>query len=66
MCFYLNRVEKGNDDSLLEAHYKSYEKISPGEVFLYSAISIYFCQNIVILSRDPVPLRRCILFAGNI
>ncbi len=53
-CFHLNRVENWNKDSSTETHFKR-PKTSRGP-YLNLEIYLYFCQNIWVLSRDPVPL----------
>jgi hypothetical protein len=51
VCFPLNRVENGNADITSEEHFE-FQK--PGEALMY--YYRHFCSNILILSRDPVPL----------
>jgi hypothetical protein len=52
--FYLNRFESGKDDSSSEAHFQI-QKTTVVEDLIYAQNYTFF-QNILILSRDPVPL----------
>jgi hypothetical protein len=51
--FTQNRVGNGNDDISSE---EDFEKFKNQERYLFTTRTVHFCLNILILSRDEVPL----------